>query len=319
MKFSRYISIAVLGLWGAGCQRAVPPDNGELRVVATTTIIGDVVAQVGGDAIQLHILIPPGTDPHNAVFRPVDLAQAADTDILFINGARLEGQIDRLLQNISDPDRIVSLDRNIPLRGLAHAGCSGHHHHHDHACDGHDHGEFDPHFWTDPHNVMIWTETIAEALATLRPDQADFFRDRASAYREQLAKLDEWIREQVATLPESDRLLVTDHVSLGYFADRYGFEQAGVILRSFDTMAQPTARDLATLMDSIRHHRVPALFIGSAVNPSLAAQIARDTGTQLVVLQSDSLTPAGGKAPDYLAYMRYNVNALVDNLTRAVH
>lgn len=319
MKFAFYVVVAcMLGLL-TGCGRVGPlSDDGPLRVVATTTIVGDVVANVGGDAIDLHVLIPPGTDPHHAIFRPADLALASDAHLVFINGGRLEGQIDRLLRNVGDPDRIVSLDRNIAAR-RAH----DHHHHHDHGHGHHHHhhhhDDVDPHFWTDPHNVMIWADTIAAALTEHRPELADEFAARAAAYQEQLRELDAWILERVAQLPESNRRLVTDHLSLGYFADRYGFEQAAVILPSFDTMAQPAARHVASVIEAIRAQNVPAIFIGAAVNPALASQIARDTGTQLVVLPSDSLTTADGPAPDYLSYMRMIVDALIDNLADSVH
>lgn len=317
MKFLTYMGIAALFALVAGCGRGgQSAKDGVLRVVVTTTIIGDVVANVGGEAMDLHVLIPPGSDPHHAVFRPADLALTADADIVFVNGGRLEGQVERLLRNVGDPRRIVSLDRNIAVRCDASGDPHHHHHHHDHA---HDHGGIDPHFWTDPHNVMIWTETIAEALAERQPEEADAFRARAAAYQQQLQELDAWIQEQVARIPEKNRQLVTDHLSLGYFADRYGFEQVGVILPSFDTMAQPAARDLAALIQTIRAQDVPALFIGAAMNPALAGQIARDTGTQLVVLPSGSLTSADGLAPDYLSYMRTLVDALVDNLARSVH
>ena len=299
---------------GLGCGRtAERGDDGPLKVVATTTIVGDIVARVGGDAIAVYSLLPYEADPHDYIFRPADVARAIDADVLFINGAGLEGHLNRLVAQAARDTTIVSLERGIPIRALD--PYHGHYHEqgdhtHSEACV---HGDGDPHYWEDPHNVMIWARTIAEALTAHRPELAGVFDARAEALIAELAGLDEWIREQVALIPPERRKLVTDHLSLGYFADRYGFKQVGVILRSFDSMAQPSAREVGRLIDTLNELDVPALFVGDA-NPGLASQIAADTDTAMVVLQHGSLTAPDGAAPDYFAYMRYNVEALVRHL-----
>ena len=311
----------------SACDRPVvrDPDDPRLGVVATTTIVGDIVQRVGGDDIHLRVLMPFGADPHDYIFRPDDMAAASDADILFTNGAGLEGHLDRLLSNVAALDRIVSLDENIPVRcfeenervraaadDAEHPRAERSHYHHE-ECD-HGYGDVDPHFWTDPNNVMIWAQTIADALSKAAPERSDAFQARTDLLIEELQELDQWIEQQVSTIPEKKRVLITDHLSHGYFLDRYGFEQVGVLLRSFDTMAQPSAREIARLIDTLGLRNVPAIFVGETVDPSLARQITRDTGTRLVTLHSGSLTDAEGTAPDYFAYMRYNVNAMVRHL-----
>ncbi len=283
------------------------------RVVVTTPIIGSVVAEIGAEDIHLDVLMPPGSDPHDVIFRPADMALAARADVLIINGAGLEGNLDRLLSSVSHPDRIMALSDAMPLRESTCKEDHGHHHDHHH----HHHGDADPHFWMDPHNVMIWADTIAEALSQARPDRSEAFVQRAADYQAALHELDEWITEQAAQIPSAQRVLVTDHKSMGYFAARYGFEQVGVIIPSFDTASQPAARGLAHLLDQIDAHQVPAIFVGESGNKTVAGQLARDAGVPLVVLPLESLTDSDGPAPDYLSYMRHNIGTMIQHLAAA--
>lgn len=305
-----YLMVLLLPV-GFGCSRSSEPvlDGMLPTVVATTTIVGDVVARVGGEEIELHVLLPYDVDPHDSIFRPADMVKVANAALVFVNGGGLEGQLDRLLAAAGDVTRIVSLDKGVPTRCLhAHGEHAAHH--------DHDHG-FDPHFWTDPANVMIWTRTITDALTALAPEHEALFEERATAYIAELEELDRWIETRVALVPTAQRKLVTDHLSMGYFADRYGFTQVGVIIQSFDSMAQPAAGEVAALIDRLRAHEVPAIFIGSSINPSLATRIAADTQVKLVVMPSGALTAPDGLAPTYIDYMRHIVNAIVDHLQPA--
>ncbi len=304
-------------LLAAGCQRA-DTDDARPLVVVTTSIIADVVAQVGGDAIRVYGLIPPGTDPHDTVFRPADLARVSKADLLIVNGLGLEGNIRRLEQVLPATGQLVSLDRGLRLRYFAEDDQHIHHHDHDHdhdeTCTVVSAGGVDPHYWTDPRNVMVWVETIETALAKMAPDLADEFDANAKAYQEKLTRLDEWVVAQIDRIPPERRVLVTDHLSLGYFADRFGFEQVGVIVPSFDSLAQPAARDMVALMNRIRQRGVPAIFVSASTNPHVARQMAADAGIALVPVPMESLTDSDGPAPDYLAYMRHLVHSLVEQL-----
>jgi ABC-type Zn uptake system ZnuABC Zn-binding protein ZnuA len=146
------------------------------------------------------------------------------------------------------------------------------------------------------------------------PTNAEIYRNNAAAYSVELQELDSWVHTEVNRVPDDRRQLVTDHDALGYFANRYGFEQVGTIVSSFSTDAAPSAQELAELEDAIRSLTVPAVFVGTTVNPALAEQVAADTGTRLVPLYTGSLSEAGGEADSYLNFMRYNVRAIVDAL-----
>jgi manganese/iron transport system substrate-binding protein len=176
-------------------------------------------------------------------------------------------------------------------------------------------GSVDPHTWFDPHNVVVWTHNIEHALSALDPAHAGAFKANADAYGAQLQELDAWIDKQLAPVPETDRKLVTDHMTFGYFAQRYGFDQVGAVFPGYSTLDAPSARDRAALEDTIRKLDVKAIFISTTVNPDLAERVAEDTGIKLVYLYSGSLSEPGGPADSYLALMRYNVSAIVEALS----
>ena len=303
----------------------------KLKVVASTSIVADVVQQVGGERIALIALMPLGADPHAFEPAPRDAAAVADAHVVFVNGMGLEVFLEKLFQSAGEGVTVVPVSYGIePLRfeeegvhgeaeGDHHGEAEGDHHgeaegdHHGED-EGDHYGEADPHTWFDPHNVIVWTRNIAHALGALDPPNAQAYQASAAAYEAELRELDAWIREQIARLPEGKRRLVTDHASFGYFARRYGFAQVGTLFPGYSTLAEPSAQDLAALEDAIRALDVPAVFVGLTVNPGLAERVAEDTGTRLVFLYTGSLSAPGGPADDYISFMRYNVSAIVEAL-----
>jgi len=289
----------------------------KLAVVATTTIVGNVVAQVGGDAIALTVLLPVGADPHTFDPSPQDMAKVADAEVIFANGAGLEAFLERLLENAGGDADVVHVSEGIAfIEAKPHE--DDHENEDEHAEDvvedDHDHEGIDPHTWTDPNNVLRWVDNIEAALVRHDPAHAADYRANADAYRAQLRELDAWVREQVEKIPAENRKLVTDHETFAYFAQRYGFEQVGAVVPGYSTAAQPSARALADLEDRIRAYGVRAVFVGSTVNPALAQRVAEDTGVKLVFLYTGSLTAPGGEADSYLSYVKYNVGAMVEGL-----
>lgn len=277
----------------------------KLQVVATTSIVHDVVANVGGDLIDLRLLIPLGADPHGFQPTPQDVAALAGADVILENGAGLETFMERLLESTGAGYRVVSVSEGIELLPVEE--------HEEEEEDEHGHEEGDPHTWTDPNHVLVWVDRIEAALSALDPARAADYERNAAAYRAQLKELDGWIREQVAQIPEGERKIVSDHQTFGYLAERYGLEQTGAIFPGGTTLAQPSAKELAALQATIRELDVKAIFVGSTVSPDLARAVAEDTGTRLVTLYTGSLS-AGGEAGTYLDYMRTNVSAMVDAL-----
>ena len=290
------------------CSQESAPPSGKLDVIATTTMVGDVVRSIGGENIAVSVLLPVGSDPHSFEPVPQDLARLADADLVFANGAGLEEFLSRIIANAGGTDRVISLSDGVEL--INHTEGSGD----ASAQEDHDHAAGDPHVWTDPKNVSLWAERIVEALSELDPENAATYRLNAAEYQQQLAELDGWIEAQVVQIPPRQRKLVTDHETFNYFARRYGFETVGAVIPGFSTLTEPSAQELAALEDAIRSLGVKAIFLDSTVNPALAERVARDTGTHLVQVYSGSVSEAGGEAGSYLDYMRYNTNAIVSAL-----
>ncbi|GAB4419236.1 MAG: metal ABC transporter substrate-binding protein [Anaerolineales bacterium] len=273
-------------------------------MIASTTILGDVVAQVGGEHINLTVLYPPGADPHTFDPRPQDIAAISEAQVLFLNGLNLEESIESIVEQ-NATGLVVHVSEGVDVLELDEA--------HE-VEDEHGHEGGDPHTWTDPNNVITWTKNIAAALSKADPAHASTYRANADAYIASLRDLDAWIRTEVERIPSEKRKLVTDHQVFGYFARAYGFEQVGALIGSFSTNASPSAQEVAALEDTIRAQNVPAIFVGMDSNNKLAEQIAQDTGVQVVLLYTGSLTAPGGEAESYLAFMKYNVNAIVTAL-----
>ncbi|MBN1314534.1 MAG: zinc ABC transporter substrate-binding protein [Anaerolineales bacterium] len=283
-------------------------DGEKLQVVATTSLIHDVVANIGGDLINLTRLIPVGSDPHGFEPRPQDMVQVTDAHVVFANGVGLEVSLDPLFESAGAVERIVYVSNGIDLLQFKGGDQDDHGKEEDH------HHDADPHTWTDPTNVMVWVDNIEQALNALDPAHADQYEANAQIYRQSLEELDNWVRSRVAEIPEENRLLVTDHLIFGYFADEYGFEQLGAVVPGYSSMAEPSAQELAKLLDAIQQYKVKAIFVGNTVNPSLAETVSQDTGTRLITIYTGSLSDKDGEAPTYLDYIRYNVNAIVEGL-----
>jgi ABC-type Zn uptake system ZnuABC Zn-binding protein ZnuA len=267
-----------------------------------------VAANVGGDYIELTVLIPRGTDPH--AYQPTsgDLQALYQADLVLLNGFELEASLEDELGSLNASVPLLSLSEGLPARTLDAQG--------DHGDDNNDHDEgLDPHVWFDPTYVMHWVDRIETALVRLDPDQTTGFQANADRFRDELAALDAWIVEQVASIPLNRRKLVLDHLVLGYFAERYDFEVISALVSAFSSAAEASPRELATLTELIRAEKVPAIFIGVDTNPRLAEQLAGDLGIAVVPLYTGSLSAVGGPAETYLEMMQYNVLVIQNALS----
>mgnify|MGYP001028043456 CR=1 FL=1 len=297
-RFVFILSLVVTILSPTACAPKMTEDaNGQLAVVATTSIVADIVRQVGGNLIELKVLLPVGTDPHTYTPSPQELAELTHADIIFANGAGLESFLETYLRNVGTKVRVVELSNDGELLP---------------AEDGHE--AFDPHTWTNPVNVMDWADMIAKSLGEIDPEHNAIYHENAAAYIIKLEELDTWIVSQVAQIPTDQRKLVSDHHFLGYFAQRYGFQQIGAVIPGTSTLSEPSAQEMARLEDLIRNEGVRAIFVDKVGNPLLSERVSMDTGVKLVYLYSGSLTEVGGEAAYYLDYMRYNVNAIIASL-----
>lgn len=327
----------IIFIFTAGCQQVdqqgsaadidESTDNKKLQVVATTTIVGDVVSQVGGELIELSVLLPVGADPHGFDATPQDVAKLVESDIVFANGAGLEDFLESMIESAGAEDKVVYVSDGIKLiSGGHHDEDEGEEHHDEHEGEEHhdehegeehhDHGHAgnDPHTWFSPSNVMVWAHNISEALGKVDPGNSQTYIANEENYREELTELDAWIREKVAQIPEMNRNLVTDHSVFAYYGQEYGFTQVGALIPGYSTLAEPTAKELAQVEDAIEQLNVKAVFVGYTFNPALAERVTSDTGTQLVFVYTGSLSEPEGEASTYLNYMRYNTTAFVNAL-----
>ena len=287
----------------------VPLSTGEkLSVVATTSILADVVGRIGGDEIELLSLIPIGVDPHAFEPTPRDAQALGEADVVLINGFGLEAFLEDLIRQAGGSAPVVSASL-----GIAPLAFEGEEHEEEQGAQE-EHGA-DPHTWLDPNNVAHWTENIEAALSALDPNRAEVFASNGETYRAELATLDGEIRDLVSRIPPENRKLVTDHDELGYFADEYGFTVVGTVIPGASSLAEPSAGQLADLLDQVKAQQVPAVFVSSVVNPALVETFAADAGIRVATLYAHSLTAPDGPAPSYLELMRYNAETIAAALT----
>lgn len=300
----------------AACQSAPQPtaeSSSPIRVLAAQSFLADIAQNVAGDRLTVEVLVPAGLDPHAFEPTPQDVVKIAQSDLLILNGAGLEAWAEKILENAGGERLVVEASDGLTMRQTEegeeeHAGEEEHF-----EGDGHDH-QGDPHFWFDPNQVVRYVENIRDGLIEADPAGAEVYRQNAAAYLAELEALDAWIQAQVAQIPPERRLLITDHDSFGYFAERYGFEIIGAIIPSFSTGAAPSAQQMADLINRIRATGAPAIFLESGADARLAEQIAAEANIRVVAdLYTHSLG-ADGQVLSYIEMMKYNTNAIVTAL-----
>ena len=294
------IAIMMIGLVLTGCAGQPQAANGGgLQVLASNEFLADLTRQVAGERAAVSSLIPTGVDPHAFEPAPQDVTRVAASQVLVINGGGLEAWLEGVLANAGGQRLVITASQGLVPRP---------------ADDAEEHPEGDPHFWLDPMLAKTYVANIRDGLSQADPAGAQIYAANTEAYLRQLDDLDAWIRARVESIPPEKRLLVTNHESFGYFAERYGFTLVGAVVPSVSSSASPTAQDLARLIDQIRQSGAPAVFLESGSNPELAEQVAADTGAQVVEgLLSHSFGPG---VQDYIAMMKWNVDLIVGALGR---
>ncbi len=293
------LAVIVAAALGA-CGPAQPERDGRLAVVATFSVIGDFVQQVGGDRVTLRTLVGPGGDAHTFEPTPEDGRALAGARVLFEEGLGFEPWLEKLYQASGSRAARVVVSQGVAPLTLSADGRS----------------EADPHIWHDVNNAIHMVEQIEAGLAAADPAGAAIYRANADRYLAQLRELDAFVLQQVATLPEARRKLVTSHDTLGYFAARYGFTIIGTGLGSVSTeVADPSPATLAALVRAIRAAGVPVIFAENVSNPQIMQTIAREAGVRLApTLYTDALGEPGSSGATYLTMMRANVTTIVTSL-----
>ena len=274
----------------------------KVKVLASFSIIGDIVRQVGGDHVDVDLLVGPDVDMHSFQPSPADSRKFSETKLVVINGLGLEAWADRLVKAAGY--RGARLVASKGVKALAG-------HEHGHGEGGH--GRYDPHAWQDVANVKIYVANIRDALNGIDPANKAAYQQNAENYLKQLDALDRDIRAAWADIPKPRRRVITSHEAFDYYGDAYDVEFLAAQGISED--AEPSARDIAKLIQQIKKEKITAIFVENISSGRLMDRIAKETGAKIGgELYSDALSPPGGPAATYVDMMRHNTRAITDAL-----
>jgi zinc/manganese transport system substrate-binding protein len=273
-----------------------------LHVVATTTVLGDVTANVIGDAGSVEVLLPLGADPHDYQASSRQVADVMEADLVVANGLHLEEGLGDVL-DAAAAEGVIVLEVGDHLDPLPFGEASGH--------DG---GSLDPHLWLDPLRMADATHLIADALTAIDPNGG--WDARAAAYAAELVGADQEIAAILATVPAERRVLVTGHDALGYFADRYGFTVLGTIIPGGSTLADPSSAELADLVAAIRNAGVPAIFVEAGASSTVASALADELAGEVAVVELyiGSLGEPGSDADTLIGMLTTNARRIAEAL-----
>lgn len=315
MKLARclvLVTLAAGALGMAACGDSGNEGGGGLSVVASTSLIEEFVREVGGDAIDVTTLIPAGVDVHSYEPPTRVAADVAGADLVFVNGYNLEeGLLSVVVENVRDGVPVVAVSAGLEARAAVeeHAGETTPSATPSSGVDPLTFADGDPHLWLSVPNAISYVERIRDALAAADAANADGYRARASTYIERLEALDGEIRAQLASIPEARRQIVVFHDAFGYFAAEYGFEIAASLAPG-NPNQQPSAQDVAAVVQVVRDLGVPAVYREPQFSSPLIEAVAAETGTRVLTLAS---LPGPGLAT-YEAMMRADAQALADGL-----
>jgi ABC-type Zn uptake system ZnuABC Zn-binding protein ZnuA len=321
MRFSIVAATAVAVLALSACAPAQPVDSDRPSVVATTTQVGSIARELGGDTIDLTVLLEPGVEAHDFELTPERAAALERADLVLISGAGLEDWLDGTLVASGGADRVRDLSDGVELRTPGdHEPAHGHDDEdgaHDDEDGAHGDDEIDPHYWLSGPNQVRMIENARDALVELAPAASGEIEGRAAALIDRIEAADAEVRRLIGEIPADRRGIVTDHDALGYFVEEYGLEFVGSIFPSLDVSSEPSAREVETLVAEIREAGVAAIFTESSVDPRLARAIAQESGARLVEeqLYTDSLGADGSGAETLDGMLLHNARVIHAGLT----
>src|SRR5215813_5188772 len=271
-----------------------------LKVIASFSILGDLVKNVGGDRVEVATLVGPNGNAHVYAPSPGDAKKVADAKLVFVNGLGFEGWLDRLVKASGTKAPIV-----IATKGIKPLERTGDH--------DHDHGRADPHSWQSVANAKIYIANIRDALIAADPAGKDVYLANAAAYLAKLDALEREVREVIAKIPADRRRVITSHSAFGYFQNAYGVNF--IAPQGVSTEAEASAKDVAAIIAQIKKQKAAAVFVENVTDPRLVEQIARETGAKVGgTLYSDALTDDKGDATTYIDLIRHNLRQLASAL-----
>jgi zinc/manganese transport system substrate-binding protein len=277
----------------------------KVKVIASFSILGDMVKNVGGGRVEVTTLVGPNSDTH--VFQPTPAAAraVAEASLVVVNGLGFEGWLDRLIRTSGFKGPVVVATKGIKPRDLA-LGEEGRH---AHAPGGKHERKIDPHAWQDLSNGLVYVENIAKGLSAVDPAGAAVYQANAAAYAAQLLELDRWVKARFAAIPPGKRRMITSHDALGYFGAAYGIKI--ITPMGLSTESEAAAGDIARLIKLIRAEKIAAVFVENVTDPRLMEQVAREGGATLGGrLFSDALSQPGEEAPTYIDMFKNNVTKI---------
>jgi ABC-type Zn uptake system ZnuABC Zn-binding protein ZnuA len=299
-----WLAGACLLVAAAACSSSDDGGGEGINVVATTTQIGDFARNVGGDRIDLTVLLSPNQDAHDFELEPSQIRAVAEADLVLRNGLGLDDFLDGALESSSAA--VATLSASIETREGDEEGEE----HEEHEDEG-----VDAHVWFSVANARRMVENLRDALIAEDAGNAEYYRERTTAYLQELDVLDAGIRTEVEAIPERCRKLVTNHDVLGYYAEAYGFEVVGSVIPSTSSEAQASAADVADIVQAIREAGVPAIFAEASINPDLIQQVGREAGVLVIDdLYGDSLGSSGSDGATYIEMMRSNTQKIAGAL-----
>jgi ABC-type Zn uptake system ZnuABC Zn-binding protein ZnuA len=296
MRLAAVVALALAAVV-AGCSSDTGSgSDADVTAVATTTEVADLVRNVGGERVDVHGLLSPGADPHGYEPRPSDAASIVDAAVVFKSGGEVDEWLDELVDNAGGDAEVVDLIDSVRTIETD--------------------GETDPHWWQDPRNALLAVDAIRDALSEADPDGRKVYERNAAEYERKLRRLDRELAACIEKVPAAKRKLVTSHDSLGYFARRYGIDVVGSVIPSLSTQAQPSAGDIADLVDQVRDEGVEAVFPEAETSERLEQALAREAGARVGdPLWADTLGGEGSGAETYVDAMAANTAALAEGMS----
>lgn len=278
----------------------------KIPVTASFSILGDLVQVVGGDRVAVTTLVGPDQDAHAFEPKPADAKTILASQLVVTNGLGFEPWANKLTKAAGYKGATVVASQGVKPRNLEEE--KGHSH-------GHAHEETDPHAWQNPNNVKQYVRNIATGLAKVDPAGASTYQANAEAYVKELQALDTWAQAQFAVIPAAKRKVITSHDAFGYLADHYQIQFLAP--QSLSTETEPSAKQVAQLIQQIQREKIKAVFVENMANPQLIAQLSKDAGVTLGAdLYADALSAPGKPGASYLQMARYNVEQLVQGLQK---
>ena len=295
---------------------AESPGNGPVTVVATYSILGELVENVGGEKVELTTLVGPNGDAHTFEPAPSDNAELAEAEVVFENGLGFEPWLDDLYASSgSDAARVTVTDPIEPLTVAAEGQGHEEDAHEEDAHEDEEHGEVDPHVWHDVNNAIVMVKSVRDALSEADPKNAATYETNAKAYIADLEALDADVREEVGAIPGEDRVLFTSHDTFGYFAERYGFEVDTALASASTEAGDPSAGQTAELVEKVEGSGVPAIFADNVSDAGVMEGIAAEAGVELAPpLYTDALGEPASEGGTYVGMVRYNVSTMSEAL-----